>query len=54
MTAGELQKCAKNTGIFSRVTPEHKMRIVHALRENGEVVAMTGDGVNDGARPEVC
>ena len=36
-----------DANIFSRVLPEHKMRIVKAFKENGEVVAMTGDGVND-------
>jgi Ca2+-transporting ATPase len=43
----ELAKQIKQTNIFSRVTPEHKMRIVQAFKQNGEVVAMTGDGVND-------
>lgn len=42
-----LQEKVKDVSVFSRVMPEHKMRIVKAFRENGDVVAMTGDGVND-------
>ncbi len=47
MSDTELQKAVKQTDVFARVSPEHKMRIVDALRANEEVVAMTGDGVND-------
>ena len=47
MTDEELRERVKEVSIFSRVVPEHKMRIVRALKENGEIVAMTGDGVND-------
>ena len=47
MTDDELREKVKTVSIFSRVIPEHKMRIVKALRDNGEIVAMTGDGVND-------
>ena len=43
----KLKEQVNKVSIFSRVTPEHKMRIVKAFKENGEIVAMTGDGVND-------
>jgi len=42
-----LQREVKSTDVFARVSPEHKVRIVDALKQNGEIVAMTGDGVND-------
>ncbi|MCP4229418.1 MAG: cation-translocating P-type ATPase [bacterium] len=41
------EEAAKNVSVFARVTPRHKLRIVNALKGQGEVVAMTGDGVND-------
>lgn len=47
MTDDELSKIVKDISIFYRVRPEHKLRIVHALKVNGEIVTMTGDGVND-------
>jgi Ca2+-transporting ATPase len=47
MTEGERRKALTDVNIFSRVTPEQKLMIVNALKENKEVVAMTGDGVND-------
>ena len=47
MTDEQLRAIVGGTRIFARVNPEHKLRIVDALKRNGEIVAMTGDGVND-------
>ena len=43
-----LKNIVKNTTVFARVSPAHKVRIVQALQASGKVVAMTGDGINDG------
>ena len=43
----ELELAIKETFVFARVTPEDKLRLVRLLRESGEVVAVTGDGIND-------
>jgi Ca2+-transporting ATPase len=47
LTAEELSSQVRGINIFARVLPEQKLRLVEALKANGEIVAMTGDGVND-------
>lgn len=47
MTDEELQKFVDGISVYARVSPEHKIRIVRAWQEKGNIVAMTGDGVND-------
>jgi len=47
MSDDELDAAVEDAQVFSRVSPEHKNRIVNALKRNGHVAAMTGDGVND-------
>ncbi len=47
MDDSRLQERIRSVNIFARVVPEQKLRLVNALKANGEVVAMTGDGVND-------
>ena len=47
MSDDDLFKQVKTIAVYARVSPEHKMRIIDAWKKHGEVVAMTGDGVND-------
>jgi P-type Ca2+ transporter type 2C len=48
MTEDALKTAAKTTTVFARMFPDAKLRLINAIKANGEIVAMTGDGVNDG------
>jgi Ca2+-transporting ATPase len=47
LSPNEVRHAVSEASVFARVTPEHKLRLVEAMKASGEIVAMTGDGVND-------
>jgi Ca2+-transporting ATPase len=47
LTATEFKQLVQRVNVFARVAPQHKSQIVKSLQEQGEIVAVTGDGVND-------
>jgi Ca2+-transporting ATPase len=48
MSHGELKEAVRSVNLFARMFPEAKLKVIEALKTNGEIVAMSGDGVNDG------
>ncbi|MCX6187126.1 MAG: cation-translocating P-type ATPase [Bacteroidetes bacterium] len=49
LSEDDFQTCVTNTSVFTRMFPEAKLKIINALKSNNQIVAMTGDGVNDGS-----